>query len=125
MDAPAPVPAPTLEERERALAAREETVRAQERALAAREDAIVAHELALEIRASELSAGEDRLLNYTAEFSQEQIRHAREVEFLATARDTLRRGRRALDWRWRQLHNAEVAFSARVEAHDMGPADPP
>ena len=118
-------PAPTIEERELALAAREEAVRAQELALAAREEAIVAHEIALEIRASELSVGEDRLLNWMAEFSEERVRHAREVEFLATARDTLRWGRRALDWRWRQLHNAEVAFSARVEAHDLGPADPP
>ncbi len=85
----------------------------------------MAHEIALEIRASELSVGEDRLLNWMAEFSEERVRHAREVEFLATARDTLWWGRRALDWRWRQLHNAEVAFSPRVEAHDLGPADPP
>jgi hypothetical protein len=69
----------SLEERERALAALEETVRAQERALAAQEYAIVAHELALEIRASELSAAEDRLLDYMAELAREQIRHAREV----------------------------------------------
>ena len=118
-------PAPTIEERELALAAREEAVRAQELALSAREESIVAHEIALEIRASELSVGEDRLLEYTADLVREQHRHAREVEFLDTARDTLRWGRRALDWRWRQLHNAEVAFSARVEAHDLGPADPP
>ena len=139
MAAPTPVPVPSLEERERALAAREEAVRAQEcalvareeavraqeGALGAREEAILAHELALEIRASELSVGEDRLLEYTADLVREQIRHAREVEFLDTARDTLRWGRRALDWRWRQLHNAEVAFAARVEAHDLGPTDPP
>ena len=90
-------PAPTLEERELALVAREEAVRAQELALAAREEAIVAHEIALEIRASELSVGEDRLLNWMAEFSEERVRHAREVEFLATARDTLRCPRLAVE----------------------------
>ena len=76
--------------------AREEAVRAQEGALGAREEAILAQELVLEIRASELSVGEDRLLEYTADLVREQHRHAREVEFLDTARDTLRWGRRAL-----------------------------
>ncbi len=61
MAAPAPTAALTLEERELALAAREEAVRAQELTLAAREEAIVAHEIAMEIRASELSVGEDSL----------------------------------------------------------------
>ncbi len=63
MAAPATTPAPTLEERELALEAWEEAVRAQELALAAREEAIVAHEIAQEIRESELLEGEDRLLN--------------------------------------------------------------
>ncbi len=81
----------------------------------------MAHERALDIRASELY----RLMEYMAELAREQIQHAREVEFLDTARESLRWGRRGLHWRWRQFHNAEVAFAACVEAHDLGPADPP
>ncbi len=111
MDAPAPVPVPSLEERERALAAREEAVQAQERAL--------------ESRALELSARGICLHEFMEELALEQLRHAREVENLETTRDALRWARRAIDRRWRQLHNAEVAFAARVEAHALDAADSP
>ena len=111
MAAPAPVPAPSLEERERALAAREETAQSQERAL--------------EIRAQELAERESRLLIMMEELAAEQARHLREVEFNETFRDTLRGQRRALDRQWRRLNNAEVAFAARVEAFELDGIVPP
>jgi alkylhydroperoxidase/carboxymuconolactone decarboxylase family protein YurZ len=111
MAAPAPVPAPSLEERERVLAAREEAVRAQERAL--------------ESRAQELAERESRLLRMTEELAADFFRHQREVEFNETFRDTLRWQRRALDRRWRRLHNASVALASRVEAFELDGVVPP